>query len=633
MTKPQVTVDDIDVLEEAEGTRKNIYIFFGEESEQVFQALREGVENVIDLFIKGQNRCLSVVVQDSEEGQDYTIIDHGPGIPIETHPKSGISTLTTVLTKLNSGSNFRKEHETGVKSRGKHGMGISVTNAVSSKFVAWTCRGKKWYKQSFSCGKAETDVHVSGFPRGMDEFGADKKKGTIIKFRPDYTVLPRTILQDAFLRKWLKTMASLNPGLKIRLVHPETSVDEEFVDDSGILSILKENLSSISEDKLIGKPFLFTGENVDVALQWTQTMGETVSSYINGSETPDGGTHVQGLHEALAHVFKTNNAKKVDFNPSDIKEGLIVAIHYRCSDDKYLEQKKSRFTSGSAVSKVRLEVKDALQEWTDKNAKTVTTILARASKIRAANIEANNIRKIAAGLKPVSNPKVSLVPTDKLIMCSSRCPIEDRELFIVEGNSAGGVAKEARETFNHIILKIRGKTLNVGKTSSLAKILANEEIKNLLLTIGADLKNFNSDSTVEDFKVGKIFILNDPDVDGYHIRVLLLTVLWRFAPKAFERGMIYIVKPPLYQGEDKKGVKHFAHDFDSIIKKVGVGSHVTRFKGLGEFNAEQLRPFAFVPETRVIERVLPLLPEQEQEFWGIVGKDTQARKILLGVNE
>lgn len=631
MAKNKYTANDIEVLEGLEGVQKNIGMYLGEASTQVLRAFREIYENSVDVFAKGMNKFIAVGLSGTKIPQTFTVVDHGPGIPVEKHKKTGISTLTTVFTTIHAGSNFDKLAKGKAKSRGTHGVGSSATNACSESFIVYTCRDKQWYTQSFSKGKPVSDVSKCKLPKKYVELGASKSCGTVVEFTPDYSLLPKTVIKEQELFEFIKQNAELNSGLTVRFVGPK--IDEKICNKKGIITLLEDWIVS-SKKKVVtlGRPFIFESPDLSVALQWSDLEGENVFSYVNYAETAGGGYHVQGLFDAITKEFKAAAKKGVDFTAADLREGLIAVIHYKCNDDDYSGQNKEKLSTISAQKIVRDTVAPALTKWIKANAKLVRQIMLRATKIKEAKEQAKAITKAATSLKTTN--KSALIPDGKLAMSNPRCAPEQRELFICEGDSAGGNLVQERDPYYQEILKLRGKILNVAKTSSIAKDLQNAPLVNLLVALGADEKLIRKGEKITSFRVGKIVLLTDEDIDGKHIKVLLFTALDKYAPEAFKQGIVYIADVPFFQASNPRtGEKVFGSSLEDVQTKGGKNWHVSRLKGLGEMNKEELAPFCLYPESRRLIRIPYFKSSKErEEYIRLVGEDVQYRKEMLGVD-
>lgn len=768
---------DIEVLSGVEGIRKNIGMYLGRAETQVLHSFREIYENAVDVFIKEMNDFVGIGLittgSRKDKKQTFIVVDKGPGIPVEKNKATKVSTLTTVFTSLHSGSNFDKQKKGKAASRGKHGVGSVACNAAAEQFIVYTCRDKQWYTQTFNYGKPVTEVTKCKLPTKYKQYGASPTCGTVVEFVPDYKVLPNTIISDKELFDFIKQNAELNTGLKVKFV--SDSINEVICNKKGIVSLLEDYISNQKKVQILGKPFIFENDILNVALQWSNLEGEHILSYVNSAKTPEGGTHVQGMFDCITKEFKAVAGRGVDFTASDLREGLIAVVHYKCTDDDYSGQNKEKLNSPSAINVVKETLSKPLSKWIKANAKLVREISLRATKIKEAKAEARALTRAASNLKTTN--KSVLVPNGKLVMSDRSCLPEKRELFIVEGDSAAGcwttdtnvmtldgvktfselinehneglinygfafdIEKNEQVTvqlqFPHItkyvdelveiefedgtsytctpehlillengtyveaqfltnaskikstenskpnkvrsvqpisfphkvpvcdlqvdkyhnfalgngiivhnsviherdssyqeVLKLRGKALNVAKTTSVAKDLQNAEISNVLIAIGADANKIKKGQKVDTFRLGKIILLTDEDIDGEHIKVLLFTILDKYAPEAFKQGIVYIAKLPLFQASNPKtGEKVFGNTLKEVQEKGGINWQISRLKGLGEMDANELAPFALYPETRKLVRISYFKSDKErEEYLKMVGNDVQYRKKMLGVN-
>jgi len=635
--KKSYDASDIEVLSGTKGIRANIGMYLGKSETQVLHAFREIYENAVDVFIKEMNDFVSVVLETIKDKktktqrQVFTVIDRGPGIPIEKNKETGLSTLTTVFTTLHSGSNFDKSKKGKAASRGKHGVGSAACVACSEVFTVYTCRDEQWYTQTFEKGEPTTKVTKTKLPSKYKKYGAKKDCGTVIEFTPDYTVLPNTIIPEKELFDFIKQNATLNSGLKVRFISDK--IDETIYNKKGIITVLDDYVSSKKKINLLGnKPFIYEDDVVSVACQWSDLEGEHILSYVNSSQTVEGGSHVQGLFDTITKEFKAVAKRGADFTASDLREGLIAVIHYRCTDDDYSGQNKEKLNSPSATGIVKNILSKPLAKWIKKNSKLVREISLRATRIKEAKAEARALTRAASNVIKSSSKKGQLLGS-KLIQCNKKCKPEDIELFLVEGNSASGSANLARDPFNQEILKCRGKGLNVFK-STVSKALANQEISSLLVALGAEAKAIKKEGTVSKFRIGKILLFSDPDIDALHIDALWLTWIYKFAPLALKHNMVYKVNVPLYQatwrekGEDKRC---FGYSLDEIYEQAPKSAQVTRFKGLGELTYLQLKPFMDKDTRNITLITLPEAEKKIKEFIEIMGDDVKTRKMILGI--
>jgi DNA gyrase subunit B len=553
--------------------------------------------------------------------QTFIVADSGRGIPVGKHKKTGISTLTSILTTVHAGGKF-DDKAYGGRSRGLHGLGVSATVALSSSFEVWTYRDS-WHYQKFTEGKPIDKVRKKKLPKELSAVTPNRRKGTIIKYTPDYSILGKGAhLSNKVLLSWLEDMANLNAGLQIVV---ETDAGKEtYINKGGPKSYLS-NIVEHKKAETIGKPFIFQHKDMTVALQWSDYEKEDgIVSYINGAETEHGGTHVKGLTDAIVRACQKCAPKKSKkkWGPPDIMQGVVGFINLFFKNPEYDSQTKSRLVSSGANKKVSDSVIDALFSFLKKNKKMTRIILNRATNIKQAREQARQITKAAAEIK--KKGKSALLP-GKFLAASSKTPPGEIELFLVEGDSAKGTAKDARDSSFQAVLPLRGKIINAAKSSTSA-VLESKEVQAILAAIGA-----NGDDGAE-FRIGKIMLLMDADEDGRHISNLVCTLLHTMIPKVFDRGMVYSINAPLYLAQTNKGTK-YAYTLKGIKKKIkgDKQANITRMKGWGEASWQTLQHIAFSEKTRKVSKILAVKGKDKIQFYKIVGEDVTTRKKLLGL--
>lgn len=505
--------DAIEALEGLEGVRENVDMYLGHQESQVMHCLREVVENTIDIWSKGLNSFCHIIVSGSKKEQVFTVIDEGPGIPVGVHKKLGISTLEVVLTKLHAGSNFKAKEKDKTATRGKHGVGVSCVCAVAKEFYASTFRDGKCYSQTFSKGRKKTEVEKVKRPVAPLCKLPKVKSGTVIQYVLDKSVMPDTVLTKNQVFDYGRIVSALCKGLKVKVTY--NGEEKTFHNKYGIIDALDffKERNSKKNTEYLGKPFQFEADGIQCAIQWSNLPGEdNVANYVNFASTPDvQSTSVKGAFDIIGRVFKKVKVKGSDFTVSDLREGMVLVLHYMCNNARYAGQNKEKLNTVEAVEDVKRLLEQPLTKWVKENEKLVRKIIKRASDIRKARAEAKKITQAASSLKA---SKKNLAGSDKLRMCSKKCPASERELILAEGDSAGGALFLARNNYNQIILSLRGKPLNVMKTKSIAQDLKNKEIQDILIAIGADPKKIAKGEHLTEVAVGKILLATDADIDG-----------------------------------------------------------------------------------------------------------------------
>ena len=627
MTKKKYDEDSIKVFKGLSGVRKKPTMYLGELGDHaVLQMLKEVVENSVDEALIGENDFITVKVEGKKTPQIFTIIDRGRGIPVKKHKKTKKSTLTTIFTTLHSGGKFDDEsYKTAI---GTHGLGVSCTTALSKRFEVWTYREENWHYQRFRKGKPKDKVVETKFPKSiLKGLEKNKKRGTIIRFSPDYKIIGKKArVTQKTLQSWLKDISNLNTKLKIRLVTDE--IDEIYYNKGGPKEYLKDIIKQRKVETL-GKPFLHEDDTLVVALQWSDFEGEDgILSYVNGALTEEGGTHLQGLYSAVTKGFKSGR-KKNHYSSVDLRYGVVGFINIKLYSAEFDSQTKNKLVTTTVKKQVEEYLLIPFEKFLNKNKRTAKIIVRRAIEIKKAKNEARKIQRAASQIR---GTRKTLLP-GKLITASNKTPSDQKELYIVEGLSAAGTAKDARNRMFQEILCLKGKPLNVAR-SSMSKILNNKEIQNILIAVGINSKEIEvgrKKKQENNFRAGKIILLSDSDVDGAHISVLVLTVFYYLCPTLFDRQMIYVVDAPLYFA-NYKNKKYYGYSLNEIQNQLGkLKVPITRAKGWGEVNFDVLREIAFDTKSRKLIRIEPAKGENKVYFKKMVADDTSTRKEILNI--
>lgn len=624
----EYTADQITVLEGLEPVRVRPGMYIGSTDEKgLHHLVYEVVDNSIDEALAGVCDLIKVTIK-----KDNSVIveDDGSGIPVETHPKTGKSTLETVLTVLHAGGKF--SNDAYQYSGGLHGVGVSCVNALSTYLIARVKRDGKMYEQRFEKGKTITELTViKENVRGT---------GTTIEFMPDNTIFETLNFDKNVLAKRFREMAFLNKGVKIEFADEREGYKELFHYEGGIKSFVE--YINKSKKPLDHEVMYIEGEKdttkVEIAMQYTESYNETIVSFTNNIKTVDGGTHVVGFKSALTRALNDyarnkNILKEKDDNLSgdDVREGITAVVSVKLNNPQFEGQTKGKLGNSEARTVVDSVVYEHLSFYFEENPKIVKTIIQKALASQKARLAARRARDLVRKKSVLDNTTLP----GKLADCQSS-DIEHNEIFLVEGDSAGGSAKGGRDNKFQAILPLRGKILNVEK-AHLERVLNSNEIKAMITAFGTGIgKNFD----ISKLRYGKIVIMTDADVDGAHIRTLLLTFLYRFMKPLVEKGHVYIAQPPLYG--IIKGVKVMEYcytekELEEALEKYGERSNikVQRYKGLGEMNAEQLWDTTMNPEHRILIKV-EIDGEDENEldntFDVLMGDNVEPRREFIEQN-
>ncbi len=611
----------IQVLEGLEAVRKRPSMYIGStDGRGLHHLVYEVVDNSIDEALAGF--CNRVDVTINPDGS-VTVIDNGRGIPIDLHPFHKKSALEVVMTVLHAGGKFDKN--TYKVSGGLHGVGVSVVNALSELLEVEVSRDGKKYFQRYIRGKPEADVQ---------EIGTSDVTGTKTTFKPDTKIFETTDFEYDILSNRLRELAFLNRGLTISLKDLRTpdGQAETFAYEGGIVEFV-EYLNK-KKQSLHEKPIYFERQRddmiVEIAMQYTNSYSENVYSFANNINTHEGGTHIIGFKTALTRVandyIKVNKLSKEEekLTGDDVREGLTAIISVKLMEPQFEGQTKTRLGNSDVKGIVDSLVTDGLAEYFEENPKVANIILEKALLAQRAREAAKKARELTRRKNAL---EVSTLP-GKLADCSEKNP-SVCEIYIVEGNSAGGSAKQGRDRSFQAILPLRGKILNVEK-SRLAKILKNNEVISLVTAIGTGV---SEDFTLESARYHKIILMTDADVDGEHIRTLLLTLLFRYMKPLIDAGYVYIAQPPLYRIKKGKAEYYIHSDRELEEKKKEIGEKglaIQRYKGLGEMNPEQLWETTMNPESRTLLQVtLEDAIRADEIFRVLMGDEVEPRRRFI----
>ena len=586
--------EQIQVLEGLEPVRKRPGMYIGSTGERgLHQLVYEVVDNSIDEALAGYCDTIKVTIN---EDNSIVVVDNGRGIPIEKNKKTGKSTLETVLTVLHAGGKF--DNDAYKVSGGLHGVGVSCVNALSDYLIAEVNWNKKRYKQRFERGIAKTEVEF---------VGNTENTGTTITFLPDSTIFETIKFNYTILKHRMRELAFLNKGIKISLEDKRDGLKDEFHFEGGIkqfVHYLNSKKEPLHEDIIYaeGKKDKVV---VEISLQYTDSYNENIFSFVNNINTIEGGSHLVGFKTALTRVIndyakKTNMLKENDvaITGEDIREGITAILSIKIPNPQFEGQTKTKLGNSEVRGIVDNITGEALTAYCEENPKTAKAIVEkslRSARARDAARKARDLVRRKGALEGMALP-------GKLADCSEKDP-KLCEICIVEGNSAGGSAKEGRDRKTQAILPLRGKILNVEK-SRIDRILNSEEIKNMITAFGCGI---GEDFDISKLRYHKIIILTDADVDGAHIRTLLLTFFYRYMKDLIIEGHVYAAQPPLYRVKKGKFEQYVYSDeeLNKVLDEIGRDNkyEIQRYKGLGEMDPEQLWETTMNPAERILLRV------------------------------
>lgn len=587
----------------------------------VFTILREAMDNAVDEYQAGNNKSVEVFI-----GDELWVVDTGRGIPVEKHPVAKKSTLTVALTSLqSSGKMDASGGGAYATSIGTHGVGLKATNALSKSFDVWTCRANQWWHTRFQEGDEKQAVAKANAPKLPN--GKKPKTGTVIRFTPDPKVFGKHKLVPSDVINWAEMTAYMNPGLTITATLKGKT--KTWLSKKGIVELISKRVSAVSAN-VLGKMFVYSSKQMDLALAFTDAEKSPdpkkplMGAYTNTVANIEGGTHLMAFNDALFRSLKEYKTPKCDFTPTDLRDGLIGVLNYKIASPRFDSQTKEKLVDERVGKPCLEECTKALTEFWSKNKAMAKSIAQRAADLRKLTYDFQQNKKLIKDLKEAKKGKI-LLP-GKLTGCP-KCKPEKRELFLVEGDSAGGTAKLARNKNYQEVFYLRGKILNAMRSTD-AQVLANEEVKGILTAIGFDpsLKD-----PLSKLRVGRIVWLSDPDDDGYHINTLGLTLLYKYLPKLFEQGKVFIVEASEYTAK-VNGKRIFGNSLEDLAKLNGgkVPNTALHIKGWGEVNADALREMAFDPKTRRMWKIEDPT-DRGVVFTKIMSDDPTYRKKMLGV--
>ena len=634
--KPQeYSASSIQVLEGLEAVRKRPAMYIGDTGVKgLHHLVYEVVDNSIDEALAGHCKNIYVIIH---ENNSISVKDDGRGIPVDMHEKEGVSALQVVMTVLHAGGKFDKDSYK--VSGGLHGVGVSCVNALSSLLTATVHRNGKLYQQQYSEGKPLAPVK---------EIGTTDTRGTTVTFQPDATIFTSTVYSYDTLSARLRELAYLNKGIHLDIVD-EREKDEagvfkqqHFYSEGGLVEFVKY-LDSTREP-LIPTPIWVEGNRdniaVEVALQYNTTYSENVHSYVNNINTIEGGTHVAGFRRALTRTFKSFGEKnkmfeklKIEIVGDDFREGLTAIISVKVPEPQFEGQTKTKLGNNEVAGAVEQIFGEVLEHYLEENPKQAKIIFDKVILAATARFAARKAREMVQRKGALSGGGLP----GKLADCASKNR-DESEIFLVEGDSAGGTAKQGRDRHFQAILPLRGKILNVEKAME-HKIYDNEEIGNMFTALGVKIGTLEDSKALDIVKLryAKIVIMCDADVDGSHITTLILTFFFRYMKTLVENGHIYIASPPLYLVKKGKEQIYCWNDVqrDAATKDLAKGGseasvHVQRYKGLGEMNAEQIWETTMNPATRTLRQVtIESAAEADYIFSMLMGDEVPPRRAFI----
>jgi DNA gyrase subunit B len=615
---------DIQVLKDLTAVQKRPAMYIGDTGNRgLHHLVNEVLDNSVDEAIIGFCTNIDVIIHPDDS---ITVTDNGRGIPVDLHAEYKIPAVEVVMTKLHAGGKF--DDKVYKVAGGLHGVGISVVNALSEWLEVEVQRNGHSYYQKYARGKPVCELQTSMRPEG-----AKDESGTRVRFKPDFKIFGSYEIDASILKTRLRELAFLNKGLSLSLKDERTGEEQTFNYEGGIASFLEY----INRNKhVLHGPILFDGDRdevkVEIGVQYNDSYAENIFSFVNNVKTIEGGKHLSGFKAALTKVLneygrENNLLKKVSLDGDDVREGLTAILSVKLRDPQFEGQTKTKLGNSEVRGIVESIVREHLGEFLNEHPTDATSIIKKSMEAARAREAARHAREIVRKKDAISDSLPG-----KLADCSERDPAK-KEIYIVEGDSAGGSAKQARDKNFQAILPIRGKILNVEK-ARLDKILKSNEIRTLVTALGAGI---GDDFDIEKARYHKVIIMSDADIDGAHIRTLLLTFFYRYMQEIVSTTHVYIAMPPLYMVKKGKEVRYaFSDDeYMKILEELNVkegeaGVKIQHYKGLGEMNAEQLWETTMNPETRCIKQVhLKDAAEADWLFTVLMGEEVEPRRNFI----
>ena len=624
--KRHYDASDIQVLEGLDPVRKRPGMYIGSTGPRgLHHLVYEVVDNSIDEALAGI--CDHIIIKINKNGS-VEITDNGSGIPVAVHPQTGKSTVETVLTILHAGGKF--DNSAYKVSGGLHGVGVSVVNALSNKLVATVKRDGKIYRQEFSKGIRKSELEVIGETKLDDT-------GTTIYFEPDDTIFETVEFSDEVLSKRFREMAFLNKGIKIEFIDERKDLNEVYHYEGGIKSFVEfiNKKKKPIHDEIIYIDEVREETAVEIAIQYTGSYSEVVLSFANNINTEEGGSHLSGFRSALTRTLndygrKNNIIKEKEENLSgeDVREGISAVISVKLTDPQFEGQTKAKLGNSETRGIVDSVLSEDLAVFLEENPKVGKQILDKALSARRAREAARKARDLTRK----KNNLESMTLPGKLKDCQNDDPGKN-EIFLVEGNSAGGSATDGRDSAYQAILPLRGKIMNVEK-ARLDKMLNSSEIRAMITAFGTGI---GEEFDISKLRYDKIIIMTDADVDGAHIMTLLLTFFFRYMKPLIEEGHVYVAQAPLYGIEKGTKILRYCHNEKELrlaLKEYKDAKiNIKRYKGLGEMNPEQLWETTMNPDNRLLLKVnIDDLTEADDTFSILMGTDVEPRRDFITEN-